>query len=261
MIEQVVKEIKEIADKQIDKKVSTINRRDFLIASAIALLSGKTVYDSITKSNETDIEQMIYNEYPKYLHMSYSTAKYVDMMRTHEKRGMGIVVDDKYVTCAHIVDCSRRYMNTPYGTMQVVEKMKDEKTMLYGMELKILYQDNDDDVAVLQIPKEVEIKHRFNIDDICFDEPKFGEEVYIVGNPALMGVNVRKDYVSDTDGLTVKNIPSNPNRFGFGKALLGGDSGTFTVNKQGKVIGINSSCLGGLVGYAVKMKAYEKWLR
>jgi len=258
--------------REVEKvQEKSITRRNFLLTSGMLLMSGKMVYDSIIdvmennerkqqEKEQKDITDKIYNEYKKYQHFSATKSK-ITMNEDGKNvehllrgsHGYGIVVNDKYVTVTHAV-------NGITPALKDLSVDTEQTTMLYGVRLDNIIMDVKNDFAVFQIPKELEIKNRFDLDDICFDEPKLGEEMYVIGNPELYGVNIRKGCVSDIDGAAIGNSKGNPLKFGLDTPGIGGDSGTFVVNKQGKVAGIISETLSYISIYGIKMKAYEPFL-
>ena len=207
------------------------------------------------------LRDKIYRDLPRFQHMSTTTSTVETTGQILTVRGHGIVVGDKYLTVGHIVDNSIQYVRDPYG--QIMEKkvgLADQTTTMYNIELQPIYINRDNDIGIMQIPagKEKDIPNRFTLDDLCFQEPQLGERVYIVGDPALSGQNVREARVSDIDATTHKN--NSQAYFGMDKGLIPGDSGTFVADKHGKVIGLNSYCLGSSLGYAVKIQQYAKYM-
>lgn len=253
--------------RHLDDFDKTLTRRDFLLASGLLLVSGKLVYDELikygernTKSENRALIEKIYNEYPKYLHFSRTESKVtMDNNGTEEEsllkpiKGYGTVINDKYISVEHVV-------NRITPTMKDIAVNTEQVTILYDVPLTNIVMDYENDLAVFQIPEELEIKNRFSLDDICFDEPRLGEEMYLIGNPGLSGVNVRKCHVSDLDGISHRDKKGNTSYFGIDIAGFGGDSGTIIVNKKGKVTGIASRALYYIATYGVKMKSYQKYL-
>lgn len=245
-----------------------MDRREFIETGLVMLVTGNVMYsvadyiknEEVKSKNkeQEDIINKIYNEYPNMLHIS-KTKSVTDEDKELNVSGYGIVINNQYVSVAHIVDSSEKEIKTPFGLVHQFNTIKSKSTTLYGVELEDIYISHKDDVAVLGIPSIINVNNKFTLDDICFDDPKLGEDVYIVGNPGLQGVNVRKAKVSDLD--FIEHYENNKNYFGLDKGFMGGDSGTIAVNKGGKVLGINSFVFGGIFGYSIKMKAYEKYLK
>lgn len=238
--------------------MSNLTRRDFMLSTGLLLLFGKDCLNNYYDKKDEEIIHKIYNKYPQKLHETVTNTK----LRNSDilmSKGSGIIVDDKYITAAHVVDNTITEQRTPFGIQSMLNDVVNQTTTLYDVPLENVYLNNEDDVAVFNLSPEQYNLNGFTIDDCCFEEPQLGETIYIIGNPALQGMNIRRGYVSDLDGLKLHN--NNPAFFGIDKPLVPGDSGGIIVNKKGRLKGINSQVLSGALGYAVKLKEFERWLQ
>ena len=267
-----------------------MNRRDFLIASALVLASGQMIGDVCVKeyqkgvlkeetTNQRDITFKIYNELPKQVYLANHKAKIKtvnggwngptardgESFYEEETDGYGIIVNGYYITCAHISDFSKTYVRSVFGIMKVSREVLETHSKINGHKLESLVSDIENDIAIFSIvpglPGEPKLK---NFDAEPSTNRQLGDEIYVIGNPALTGMNVRKGTISDLN--TYKPYKSEEesickNCFGIDKGLIGGDSGTPVVNKDGKLIGINAVGFANALGYVKKIEEYLKYIK
>ena len=257
-----------------------MNRRDFLIASALVLASGQMLGDVCVKeyqkgilkeeiTKQRDITFKIYNELPKQVYLANHKAKIKtvngESSYEEERDGCGVILNDYYLTCAHISDFSETYVRSMFGTMKVSQNVIETHSEINGHKLESLVSDIENDIAIFSIvpglPGESKLK---NFDAEPSTNRQLGDEIYVIGNPALTGMNVRKGTISDLN--TYKPYKSEEesickNCFGIDKGLIGGDSGTPVVNKDGKLIGINAVSFAKALGYVKKIEEYLKYIK
>lgn len=220
----------------LDKKMS---RREALLSILALTTSGKVIYDAAKDVYSNHLIWKIYNEVPKHVHVADSNTR--GFLGLDSFRGAGIIVDQNYITPAH---CIGEVSDDDYDMINV-------ETKLYGKKLKKSYISKEDDLAVFELPSDL---HLPNFPCEVSNEVYLGDEVYIIGNPYLEGANVRKTNVS-----RVKRLPQDFGKkiIGLDKKLIPGDSGTPTVNKDFKLIGMNIFVKDGL-GYCRRLGEYFK---
>jgi len=234
------------------------SRRDFLVALGLMSVSGKLLLDVGNNLYSENLINRIYNELPDHIHMSKTKIESEDS-EPFELKGYGIVYKDKYLTPAHIVDIKGMPVATPFGTFMIPFKNKKKKTTLYRKQLEEIFLDNDNDVAIFQLPKDLTLK-TFPCEPS--DDINLGDEVYLIGNPRLTGTNIRKGYVSDLNGINHgSHKAAKKGCFGFTPIPGPGDSGSPIVSKNFKLYGICNFQVGGVVGYAKRINEFMKHIQ
>lgn len=217
-----------------------MNRREFLQTTGLVLLGGKTLFDICQKEYEKHIEYKIFNELPKY---SYLAKTITNNNKNYVDRGYGIVINNKYITMAHIINTDK------FDTSK-------KETFIRGQKLEKIIVDWENDVAVFNVPKSLNLKNypceiKTNID--------LGEKVYLIGNPFLDGINIRNGRIIDLDELN-RELECTKGCFGVDIVTISGDSGMPLVNSDFKLLGLVQSTINGL-GYINKIEHYLKYLK
>lgn len=217
-----------------------MNRREFLQTTGLVLLGGKTLFDICQKEYEKHIEYKIFNELPKY---SYLAKTITNNNKNYVDRGYGIVINNKYITMAHIINTDK------FDTSK-------KETFIKGQKLEKIIVDWENDVAVFNVPKSLNLKNypceiKTNID--------LGEKVYLIGNPFLDGINIRNGRIIDLDELN-RELECTKGCFGVDIVTISGDSGMPLVNSDFKLLGLVQSTINGL-GYINKIEHYLKYLK
>jgi len=210
-----------------------------LTLTGIVLLN--TAYNLKIPENNDRIYKL-----PNYIHM----ANYSGDTENGKKitRGMGFILDGKYITCDHIPSSLKESVSrTPFGLMRTIHDIENEEAYLGDIRLTELFRDSDLDLAIYD-------SYGYLPDFPC--EPNtninLGDKVYIIGNPGLRGYNIRQAKISDLDG--VDNLPMSDYCFGIDKPLIPGDSGTPTINENYQLIGINTLTAFNQLGYITKIE-------
>lgn len=217
-----------------------MKRREFLQITGLVLLSGKVLFDICQKEYAKHIEYRIFNELPEY---NYLSTTITNNNKNYVDKGHGIVVNGKYITMAHIVDPVE------------LDSLKKE-TFIRGTKLEKIVVNQEKDVAVFNVPKSLNLKNhpckiKTNI--------KLGENVYLIGNPFLDGINVRSGRIIDLDELN-KELTYTKGCFGVDIVTMGGDSGTPLINTDFELLGLVQATIGGL-GYINKIEHYLEYLK
>jgi len=232
-----------------------MNRREFLMASALVITSGKVLWDTCTKQYDKYLLHKIHYELPKHTHKSKNITKvdYEDKKNLVGLvgEGYGIIINGKYIQPAHMThDGGRGWKRVPGGMINIQEEVKEKKVSLYGKELEIEVLDYEKDVGVFKLPNDLNIenfpckpqKHR-----------RLGEEIFVIGNPFLKGSNIRRGYISDLDDYDEKG-----NCFGINSDCYPGDSGSPVVNRNYKLLGLVTKIFGLGMSYVTKIEEYLK---
>jgi hypothetical protein len=217
-----------------------MNRREFLQTTGLVLLGGKTLFDICQKEYEKHIEYKIFNELPKY---NYLSKTITNNNKNYVDRGYGIVINNKYITMAHIINTDK------FDTSK-------KETFIKGQKLEKIIVDWENDVAVFNVPKSLNLK---NYPCEIKTNTDLGEKVYLIGNPFLDGINVRSGRIIDLDELN-KELECTKGCFGVDIVTISGDSGMPLVNSDFKLLGLVQSTINGL-GYINKIEHYLKYLK
>jgi len=228
-----------------------MKRRQFLQALGLMTISGKFLYDTLSNEYQKNIINKIYSLAP-HVHKSITTSKIsigINEETIKKQEGYGIVLDNKYLTMAHIVDASNITVNSPFGFLNIKRKVIDREVKLYGKKLEELVYDEKNDIAILGIPNNSIPNFPCKLNK----EINYGDEIYIIGNPHLTGTNIRKGTICDLDGLD--NNLETKNCFGIDARVFPGDSGTPIVNKDFELLGLVSVQFLNF-GYIKKIEEY-----
>jgi len=241
-----------------------MKRREFIkkgiYAAGIAIVGGKVVSDSLNKAIDGYNQDRIYNELPKHVHDIKVSGKINNNYK--ERIGKGIVVDNKFLTCAHILDLGMEYIKTPFGLMNITLPVTDLEISVNGNTLEKTIYNVENDIAVCTnrnpLPnRKLPEDERFYMEEPNFPcEPsskrKLGDEVYLIGNPNLKGTNIRKSRISDLNGF---GEPLSKYCFGIDASVIPGDSGTPVVSKDFKLLGLLNLAFHSL-GYVIKINEF-----
>lgn len=249
-------------------KELSINRREFLrksiYAAGVGVVGGKVAYDTIKNAVDEHNEYKIYNELKHHVYDVIASG--VVQGKDVFNRGKGVVVNDRLITCAHITNIGTQQIQAPFGGMFTIHSPVQEKYVsINGTLLEEIVFDAENDIAVYTNRNPLPRRSMKSDERFYMDEPNFpcepsekrelGDEVYMIGNPTLQGLNVRKGKISDLDGLPV--VPLSKKCFGIDLHAIPGDSGTPVVSKDFKLLGLTSLNANGLA-YVLKIEEFFK---
>jgi hypothetical protein len=216
-----------------------MRRREFLQIAGLTLLSGKAIFDICQKEYAKHIEYKIFNELPNY---NYLSETITNCNENYSNKGYGIVINDKYITMAHIIN------DDEFDTL-------NKETFINGMKLERIVVNWERDVAIFNVPKSLNLK---NFPCKVKTNIKLGEKVYLVGNPFLDGTNVRSGRIIDLDELN-KELECTKGCFGVDIVTISGDSAAPIVNADFELLGLVQSTINGL-GYINRIEHYLEYL-
>jgi len=225
-----------------------MKRRDFLIGTALFLISGKILGDNLIDFCDKYNEKKRYYDLPNYIYdiETKGNIKGIPSTRKREISGKGIFYNDTFITVAHVLD------------LKNIARTKWEKTQEYeyesyinGKKLEKKLIDFESDVAIFNLPDDL-IYENFpgKIDTKII----YGKDVYMLGDPYGEGLNIRKGKICDLDGL----IEKHKNYFGISCPTISGDSGTPVVNKYGELMGLTALTVNNSLGYIKKIEEFIK---
>ena len=195
----------------------------------------------------------------------------------HKMIGMGTVVNGKYIlTVEHVVGVDGYYLRGPFGRMKMpgwtVEK-RVTTLLAHGerVPLKVLYRNKKLDLALMELPEGITAtSFPGKLGDS--DDLYVGNFIYLVGNPALGGLNVRQGIVSALQapaGVSEVNSVAE-HTFMISNGLVSGDSGTPVVAiRDGKyeIVGLaqgvfySSNKLGWAIRINLAKEEMKEWLK
>jgi len=148
-----------------------------------------------------------------------------------------------------IIDADKGYIITNYHVVERAEKITINLTSGYQYTAKLIGQDPQSDIALLQI------KSKHPLVAIKFsnsDKLQVGDFTIAIGNPFGLGQTVTSGIVSalGRSGLNLENLE---NYIQTDAAINSGNSGGALLNLKGELIGINTAILGpngGNIGIA-----------
>lgn len=228
-------------------KSDRIDRRGFLkkigIVSILlsletrSLLFGRLSLDEATRERNLDI---IYNELPKFLHIAETTSEINGGPDQYRQEGLGIVLDGKYLTMAHIINSvydiipDKKLSGESYSSnndQNLDQMVLSQSTTLHGRKLKSLSVRDIDDVAVFGLPDTLKLP---DFPAKPSNDLRVGDEVYFIGNPGLKGIKVRQGEIvalnQDSFKINLLDAEIEP-----------GDSGGPVVNSYVELLGL---CFG-----------------
>ena len=127
-----------------------------------------------------------------------------------------------------------------------------QNTFLNGKKLEKVVVDDESDVAVFELPNDLKLpnfpaKPSLNIN--------LGDEVFIIGNPGLNGIIIRRGSVSDLDGVNNEN-----SFFGIDIPVVPGDSGGPVVSMDFELLGLGYGNVSMGFGYVKRIGEFLKYL-
>ena len=250
-----------IPEMNLNKFKKGVNRREFLMALGIFGLSGKILSDVLINEHKKHLISKIYNELPSQIYLAEHKAEVKTGGETKEKiqKGYGIIINKHYITPAHICDFSAVDVMTPFGRMTVNQDVLSQEAYLGKNKLEQKVIDTKRDVAVFKLPENMKGYIDFQAEPST--KINLGDEVYLIGNPKLSGVNIRKANISDLNGYIIPNNTIQVEEyFGVDQRLIAGDSGTPVVSKDFKLLGLSEINFYGL-GYVKKIGEFLKHIK
>lgn len=229
-----------------------MNRREFLLWLSLTGLTSLQGLEFYEETKKQDIEKSIYN-LEKYVHLAEYSGTYSG--REVKVKGMGIFLDDYYISMAHIpysLDSVRQ--RTSWGIIDIPRNVENKKAKVGDINLERLILEtigsNKGDIYIAKPDK-------FVVNFPCKPTRNFnyGDKVYLIGNPSLKGFNIRKGYVSDLDGYG-NEYGKAEDSFGIDFPLQGGDSGCPVVNDKFELIGLAKYVARNKFGYVNKIGLY-----
>lgn len=202
----------------------------------------------------------IYNELPKHVYVAETITDIRGAKEINFQKGVGIVIDGKYLTMTHIINSfyneekKRLNESIPPGHQIILPDMLSQEIYLYEKKLEKVVVDDGVDVAIFKLPNDLKLpdfpaKPSLNVN--------LGDEIFILGNPQLSGMNIRSGYVSDLDGTNKKNRDS---LFGIDIPVVPGDSGCPIVSVDFKLLGLGLGTISFGFGYVKRIGEFLKYL-
>ncbi len=240
-------------------------RRDFLKTaglSFVSLLAGTDIllnlYDkSIKFHNKNNIER-IYNETSPYTYLfSIDIGCYEssdlreDSSEKFSKKeifslGTGIVIGNKFLTLGHLFlpvnDCK--------GEIDYINIIS------YGSELEKNIFDSENEIVLFNLPKDSKLR---NFPYKSNDDIYLGKEVYVIGNKAVSGFEIKK---TDICNLNKGNdeIILTKNCFGIREKIEKSCSGAPVVDSNRNLLGLCTSHFHG-VTYVKKIGEFLRYIK
>ncbi len=226
--------------------------------------------------------KIIYEELPKHVYgfrvegEINVTARFVEGPMRGEKYsqtssidevGRGIFLNNRFITTYHTINLFINSLEldgeypTPLGKIKVIDRKENSKKIsIGGSPLLEVYSDSKRDVVVFDVPRELDIREFPCKPDF---HPRLGEEVYIVGNPLLRGVSIRKANISRLSLYETSSTPAEKNAFfEVDKSLIPGDSGTPVINSDFELLGLSSNFNYDMgLGYVARIENFLPGLK
>jgi Do/DeqQ family serine protease len=139
-----------------------------------------------------------------------------------------------------IIDSSQGYIITNFHVIEGANKIKVSLKSGQEFDAKLVGQDKQSDIALLQIKTDKKLTH---ISFANSDQLRVGDFVIAIGNPFGLGQTVTSGIISalGRSGLNLDNLE---NFIQTDAAINSGNSGGALVNLKGELIGINTALLG-----------------
>ena len=202
--------------------------------------------------NEVSAIQGIINSYEILVtNTKYRLTKEGEIKKA-QRCGIGIAVNDYIISLNHIVSMDSIVFNTPFGLVaQEIFKEKEETT-LDDIVLKEVIKDREQDIAVFKLYDEyIGDKFPFALGDS--DKIQYGQEVLLIGNPQLQGINVREGIVSSK----VRG-----NGFYVSANITHGDSGSALIDRHTfELLGLNAQRHYDNVALIRPINLFKKYLK
>lgn len=143
-----------------------------------------------------------------------------------------------------IIDAKQGYIITNYHVIEDADEIKIELKSGQALDAKIVGQDRQSDIALLQV--NISKNKTIRLSEIPFadsDKLRVGDFAIAIGNPFGLGQTVTSGIISalGRSGLNLENLE---NFIQTDAAINSGNSGGALVNLEGELIGINTAILG-----------------
>ena len=238
-----------------------MNRRQVLGLGATLFLTacGKGYHRQLLQDlykekriNEVSAIQKVINSYEILVtNTKYRLTKEGEIEKA-QRGGIGIVINNYIISLNHIVSMDSIVFNTPFGLVaQEIFKEKEETT-LDDIVLKEVVKDKEQDIAVFKVYDEyIGDKFPFALGDS--DKIQYGQEVLLIGNPQLQGINVREGIVSSK----VKG-----NGFYVSANITHGDSGSALIDRHTfELLGLNAQRHYDNIALIRPINLFKKYLK
>lgn len=226
-----------------------LDRRNFLKQTGkglVALALGKFFFNELMDLKDNYYENLIYNELSKHVHYATHNGFFMEDGEPYptKRGGMGIILNGYYITMNHITDIGKVRKETAFGNYSKRYKIFDYTAKLYNHTIDKVIFDELYDIAIF------DARHLGLQDFPCklSDKIEIRDEVFLIGQPGLDGLNIRKGEITDLNGLQ-----SEDNReclFGTDINVMGGDSGCPLVSSDYKLLGLTNYQYEGLSYYS-----------
>ncbi len=231
----------------LDKKQS---RREFFHTLATLGLTGIILKKEIVDFFDKRDEYEIFNKLSKYSLKAKHTATY-ESGKENSLEGMGVCLDDHYLSVAHIPRSLEVFrIPSPFGIVEMEMDVVNSRTILNGQKLEVLVSNKESDVFIAAG------RNLKNYPYGTREEIQMGEDVYILGNPQLLGTNIRKGKVCDLDDYGEESRGC----FGIDCPIIPGDSGSPVIGEDKKILGLTHATNGMGIGYVTKINNFMKYL-
>lgn len=144
--------------------------------------------------------------------------------------GIGIVLYDRYIlTLSHVVSQDKIVTQTPFGPfIEPAEILREETYLIHEgeeKELKRILNNPEEDIAIFELPRGLKL-NSFPYSIGNSDELRVGNFVYVIGNPANAGINVREGIISSLNyNGKIPSLINFGNSFMVSNGVNPGDSG------------------------------------
>lgn len=225
-----------------------MNRREFILGMAVSGLTMNEGVRFLLKQKNKDIRKNIHNLGDHIYTASYSATLGAQSATI---KGMGVVVGGYYISMAHIPDfLNHQIIKTPMGFMKIKVNSKNKKYKIGDNKLETLVEDYKTDMFIAKPNNPI-------LDFPCppSREVDYGDEIYLIGNPKMSGLNIRRGFISDLDGFG--NVLGEFDCvFGIDFPLHKGDSGCPVVNKDFELVGLAKYVYADKFGYISRIGPY-----
>ena len=244
--------------------IKMTTRRDFLKTaglSFVSLLAGTDIllnlYDKSTKFRHKNNLEKIYNETYPYTYLfsidigCYDSSGLVeDSSEKPDKReifrlGTGIVLSNKFLTLGHLF----LPVNECKGEIDYINITS------YGSELEKNIFDSENEIVLFNLPKDSGLR---NFPYKPNDDIYLGKEVYIIGNKAVSGFEIKKTDICNLNKGSDEIILTK-NCFGIREKIEKGCSGAPVVDSNRNLLGLCTSYFHG-VTYVKKIEEFLKYI-
>lgn len=247
----------------------------FIINKTKEVIDGRVQQELAKRDAEEESRRrFIYEILPEHVHVAQHIMSYfseekeeggylITKGRAHESNGCGIILKDHYLTMGHISESLNGFI--PQEKKPAVSKKVISSSFLDGEKLEEVVSINKgnmlydgeayDDIGIYKLPKTLDIK-----EFPCKLSSKIdkGDEIYIIGNPGLLGARVRKAEIISEDISKNKMYSQDLSTkvFEFLPKSYPGDSGCPIINSDLELIGLSVS----YVNYPFRFSSWEAGL-